>query len=203
MVNPCRSSILFSGQWQRAGLLVIGALSLIAWIYRRSIWTVFYPASNTSSSHNTPPPNSPPKQPIPRKFTAIQIPSTVTITYQGSNAEYIVFKKNGFQLTEQEYLDLAVPILNLQFPRNRETEETLSPEILDQLDQNEVDYIDRALETQGLKAIKIPKTLYDIFYIAFRFSSSASSLKEGDACQATTALERFLHPAHSTVKCDK
>lgn len=195
MVNPCRSNIVFSSQSHRTGLLVVGALSLIAWIYRRSIWEFFYPSKPIPSQKSSLPQNTPTKQPIPRKFTAVQIPSSVAIAYQGSNAEYIVFKKDGSPLTEQEYLDLAVPILKLQFPRNKEIEETLSPDVLDQLDQNEIDYIDKALEAKGLKAIKIPKTLYDIFYIAFRFHTSASSLKEGEACQATTSLERFLDPA--------
>jgi hypothetical protein len=131
---------------------------------------------------------------LPRNFTAIQIPNDPTIPYQGSNAEYIAFKNDGSELTKQEYLDLAVPILKLQFPRNKEVEATLSSAILNQLDQNEVNYIDKALSEKGLKAIKIPKTLYDIFYIAFRFSTSASSLKMENACQATTSLERFLHP---------
>src|SRR3569832_1567827 len=117
MVTPCRSNILFSNQWHRTGLLVFGALSLIAWIYRKSIWERFYPSNHTPSQKPTLSPNVPTKQPIPRKFKAVQIPNPVTITYQGSNAEYIVSKKNGTPLTEQEYLDLAVPILKLLFPR--------------------------------------------------------------------------------------
>jgi|GEM_PF-1625250 len=184
---------MFSTQWHGTGLLVLATFSLIAWIYRRSIWEFFCSLNPPQKANLSP--NVPLKQPIPRKFTAVQIPSSVTLIYQGSNAEYIVFKKDGSPLTEQEYLDLAVPILKLQFPRNKEVEETLSPEILDQLDKNEVDYINKALEAKGLKAIKIPKSLYDIFYIAFRFSISASSLKDRDACQATTSLERFLDPA--------
>ncbi|HEX4839966.1 MAG TPA: hypothetical protein VFU89_05955 [Rhabdochlamydiaceae bacterium] len=194
MVSPCKSG--FSGQWQRAGLLALRAFALIAWIYRRTIVGFLYP-SNTVLQQNDPPQSTLAKQPAARKFEAIQIPSNVTMTYQGSNAEYIVFKKDGSQLSEQEYLDLAVPILKLQFPRNKAVEETLTPEVLDQLDQNEVAYIDQVLDAKGLKAIKIPKTLYDIFYIAFRFSISALSSKEADACQATTSLERFLHPSAS------
>jgi hypothetical protein len=183
--------MLFSTQWPRTGIFVVGTLSLIAWICRKSIWNFFYPSNHT-----------PPQKPIPRKFAAAQIPNPVTVTYQGSNAEYIVFKENGAPLTEQEYLDLALPILKLQFPRNKGVEKGLSPKILDQLDENEVKYIDKALETEGLKAIKIPKSLYDIFYIAFRFSISASSLKEGDACPATASLEgQFLEPLVDLYRC--
>lgn len=190
MIHSCTTGRLFSSQWHRNGFLIIGAVAMIALIYRRNIRAFFYP-DNMISSQQTPST----QKPIPRNFTPIQIPSNVLITYQGSNAEYIVFKKDGSKLTEEEYLDLAVPILKLQFPRNTEIENTLSPEILDQLDQNESAYIYKALNAKGLTAIEIPKTLYDIFYIAFRFSTSASSLKEADGCQATTSLERFLYPS--------
>lgn len=211
MVSPCSPG--YSDHWQRAGLLALGAFALIAWIYRRVIVEFLHPTNKpvppkSAQSQNSPTKQStspdtaqtqnlPAKQPIARKFAAIQIPSSVTMTYRGSNAEYIVSNKDGSQLTEQEYLERAVPILKLQFPRNKKVEKALSPEVLDQLDQNEVGYIDQALDAKGLTAIKIPKTLYDIFYIAFRFETSASTLKKGDACEATTSLERFLRPSAS------
>src|SRR3569832_1023225 len=195
MTNPGRTG--FSGHWHRTGLLVIGACALIAWIYRRSIREFFYPVTNPPSKNITELQGSPTKKPIPRNFTAIEIPNNVAMTtYQGSNAEYIVFKNDGSSVTKQEYLDLAVPILKLLFPRNKEVEEKLSPDILDQLDQNEVDYINKALGEKGLKAIKIPKTLYDIFYIAFRLSTSFLCLLRGkNGCEVATFLERFLRPS--------
>jgi hypothetical protein len=194
----CKENSLFSNRWYTIGFLAASVLALFAFTYRKTIYALFSVTPASSPPHTIPPKPAP----IPRKFEAIQIPSEVTCTYQGSNAEYIVFKQDGSTLTKQEYLDLAVPILELQFPRNKGTEAKLTPEQLNLLDQDEVAYIDRELDAKGLQAIKIPKTLYDIFYIAFRFETSATALKKGDVCKTTTALERFIWPSASIWRYD-
>jgi hypothetical protein len=150
--------------------------------------------NNTPSTAEQKPP-TPEKELKTRQIQVIEIPDQVTTSYQGSNAEYIVFKQNGAELNEEEYVTSAVPILRLQFPRTQVAESTLSPEELTQLNKDEVAYIDTALKVKGLVAIKIPKTLYDIFYLAFRFEVSAQVPEQGDACEFAGSLTRFLRPA--------
>src|SRR5262245_4703124 len=69
-----------------------------------------------------------------RKVTVVEIPDEVKIPYQGSNAEYIVFKIDHTPLTDKEYLEHALPVLQLQFPRNKEIEDSLTSNQLDDLD---------------------------------------------------------------------
>ncbi len=118
-----------------------------------------------------------------------------TMTYQGSNAEYIVSKIDGSEIQEKEYLTSAVPILQLQFPRNQLTDSTLSSSDLEKLNHDELNYIEKELNAKGLSAIKIPKTLYDMFYIAFRVNTVAKVLEQGVCCKSFNSLERFLYPS--------
>src|SRR5262249_17880561 len=100
---------------------------------------------------------------LQRKFTHIEIPTDINFLYRGSNAEYIVLKKEGSDLKEEEYKTIAYPVLSQQFPRTMDIESKLTKEQLEALDSNEAEYIDKALDNENLKAIRIPKTLYDLF----------------------------------------
>jgi hypothetical protein len=126
-----------------------------------------------------------------------------SIPYQGSNAEYIVLQEDGSNLSEEKYLSLALPVLRTQFPRTQEIESKLTPIELDRLNDDEVGAIDQALANQHLKALKIPKTLYDMFFMAFRFDQAVDAFNQQEKCKATQSLKRFISPPASVNKYQK
>ena len=101
------------------------------------------------------------------------------LIYRGSDAEYIISKSDRSSLDEKRYVEVALPILELQFPGNLATNKKLSADIITELNRNETEYIEKLLNNEGLTSQPIPKTLYDLFYIAFRIEQLAEILKKG------------------------
>ena len=99
--------------------------------------------------------------------------------YRGSDAEYIISNRDGSRLSQTTYVEVALTQLEFQFPRNRVTDAILSAERITELNRNEPECIEKLLSEQNLTSQPIPKTLYDLFYVAFRIEQLAKSLKKG------------------------
>lgn len=89
-----------------------------------------------------------------------------TATYRGANPEYIVYKGSGEPLSFTEYQENVLPIINQSFPE-------ITPELTNpcqaELDNNEALCIKTMLEKKGYHVLVIPKVLYDLMYVYFRY----------------------------------
>lgn len=86
--------------------------------------------------------------------------------YRGANPDYIVYKELGESLSFEEYQENVLPIINLSFP---EVNPGLKHRHQEKLDKNEALYIEKRLQKKGYKVLIIPKVLYDLFYVYFRY----------------------------------
>lgn len=118
------------------------------------------------------------------------------LVYPGSDAEYIISKSGGSSPDRETYVDVALPILKLQFPRNRATDDKLSADRIAKLNLNEPECIEKSLNDKSLTSQPIPKTLYDLFYVAFRIDQLAEILKKGgkEGCQLLDEIEECEIP---------
>ena len=107
------------------------------------------------------------------------------LIYPGSDAEYIISKSDRSSLDQKTYVEVALPILELQFPRNQATDDKLSADRITKLNLNEPECIEKSLNEKSLTSQPIPKTLYDLFYVAFRIDQLAEVVKKGgkEGCQ--------------------
>lgn len=94
---------------------------------------------------------------------SIAVPKTADFAYKGSNAEYLVLNGEGKPCTFEEYQSTALKITDQRFPRF----EGQNPEALEKLQTNEAEEIESQFKSAGLTSVKIPKTLYDLFYWRF------------------------------------
>ncbi len=123
-------------------------------------------------------------------------------TYRGSNAEYIVYKADRSELSESEYLSSVVPILRLQFPRLKTTEAQLTEAELIELDRNERDYLNTLFHKQGFETVTIPKTFYDLFYLAYRCETLRHAILSKNPYSALESLDRFTLPSTGHLYTD-
>ena len=106
-------------------------------------------------------------QPIKKISELITNPNSI---YHGANPEYIIITKDLNPITETAYNNLAINILNYQYPRNISIESQLSEVELNNLETDEISFISEKLENIGFKAIVIPDVLYDLFFICYRLT---------------------------------
>lgn len=92
------------------------------------------------------------------------VPKTAEFAYRGSNAEYLILNKEGQPCSLEEY-KISLESTSLRFPRMQD--QKIETETLHQLQQNEAQEIETRIQNAGLTAVKIPKSLYDLFYWRF------------------------------------
>lgn len=119
------------------------------------------------------------------------VPEKADFAYRGSNAEYLVLNKEGKACTFDEYQTSALGITSLRFPRPQKEE--IEPETLEKLHTNEAEEIESRLKDAGLTPVKIPKSLYDLFYWRFYMEdmTHAKTKPEETAKIINVAKERF------------
>lgn len=94
-----------------------------------------------------------------------------------ANAEYLVLNGEGKPCTFEEYQSTALKITDQRFPRFQEPD----PETLVRLQHNEAKELKHNLKNAGITPVKIPKTLYDLFYWHFYLQDMAhSEVREAD-----------------------
>lgn len=119
------------------------------------------------------------------------VPEKADFAYRGSNAEYLVLNKEGNACTFEEYQTIALGITSLRFPRPEK--DVIEAEALEKLHANEAEEIESRLKDAGLTPVKIPKSLYDLFYWRFYLEdmTHAKTKPEDTAKIFKVAKERF------------
>ena len=104
--------------------------------------------------------------------------------YRDSDLEYLVSKLDGSKLSQEEYIfDMARPIFDFRNSRDDGSKN-----------------FETFLKDKGLRLQPIPKTVYDLFYLAFRIDKVRQALKkEGEeGCDSLSVNGEFI--AESAVR---
>ncbi len=110
---------------------------------------------------------------------SIEIPLKVDFAYKGSNAEYLILNTKGEACSLEEYQRKAVSIVSQRFPRPKD--HTFNDAHIKKLQNNEAILIEEQLKEVNLTPVKIPKTLYDLFYWCFNIEDRLKGeIKEED-----------------------
>lgn len=109
----------------------------------------------------------------------------------------MILNHQGHPCTFEEYQNKAIPLTSQRFPRPRE--HYIDPIVLEKLQENETEIIEKEIKNENLIPVKIPKTLYDLFYWRFHMEDRLTAVAKKEALnKIQTIAQNKIEKAKTT-----